>query len=170
MSACNFCDIIEKKAGFVYEDEKIVALLHPAPSAPGHFIVVPRAHAPIFEQVPDMVTAELFVKANKISKAIFEGLGAEGTNVFVQNGVAAGQRHNHAMVHVIPRREGDGLPLQWKPKQFSEEEMSTAELKIKEETKNVGIFEKEKPKPVEVEKPKEVKKEDYRIKHLRRIP
>jgi len=44
------------------------------------------------------------------------------------------------------------------------------ESKIKDETKGVGLFEREKPKPIEVEKLKEVPKEDYRIKHLRRIP
>jgi hypothetical protein len=32
------------------------------------------------------------------------------------------------------------------------------------------LFEREKPKPIEVEKPKEMPKEDYRLKNLRRIP
>ena len=173
MSQCRFCELIEKKLGVVYEDEKTIAMLHPTPCAPGHIVIMPRKHYPIMEQVPDYVVGDLFTKANKISIALFEGLGAEGTNIFVQNGAAAGQKHNHFIVHIIPRKQNDGLPLTWRPKQLSEEEMSTIELKVKEEAKSVGVFEKEKEKPIEEEKPAELKpgkEEDYRLKHLERIP
>ncbi len=172
MTECPICQWVEKEEGILYEDEKVIALTAPTPAVPGHLWIVPRKHTPILEQVPDPVVAELFVKANKISVALFEALGAQGTNMLIQNGVPAGQQHPHTILHVIPRRENDGLNLAWKPRQLDEEEMSTVELKIKEEAKNVGAFEKEESKPVEKEKPKEMeKKEDeYLIKHLRRIP
>jgi diadenosine tetraphosphate (Ap4A) HIT family hydrolase len=111
----------------------------------------------------------LFKVANKVGIAIFEGLGAQGTNIVVQNGPTAGQKHNHTMVHILPRFENDKVPIGWTPKPASEEELSDLEGKIKDETKNVGIFEKEKEKPVELERPKEIK-EDKRLKALRRIP
>ena len=50
--------------------------------------------------------------------------------------------------------------------------MSTIELKLKGEAKNIGVFEKEKPKPIEQPKPQEVKpdEENYLFRQLRRIP
>ena len=71
-------------------------------------------------------------------------MGAQGTNIFVSNGVSAGQSVAHFTVNVIPRKEGDNVNLEWKPIQLSEEEMSTAELKIKEVTKDMGAEKQEK--------------------------
>jgi histidine triad (HIT) family protein len=117
---------------------------------------------------------KLLDKANKVSIAVFETLGAQGTNIIVNNGVAAGQTANHCVVHVLPRRENDGLDFTWQTKQLSEEEMSTVELKLKDEAKNVGVFEQEKPKPKEAPKPEEIKKAEdeinYLIEQLKRVP
>jgi len=168
MVGCVFCDIIKKKANVLYEDEKVFVMLAPDPATAGHVLVLPKEHAAILEQVPDLVVAELFKVANKVGVAIFEAFGAQGTNVLVQNGPAAGQKQNHVLLHVLARFENDGLQLTWTPKQASDDELAQAELLIKGETKSVGIFEKEKPKPIEEEKPKELKKEDYRLR--RRVP
>ncbi|MBW2980683.1 hypothetical protein KY360_04680, partial [Candidatus Woesearchaeota archaeon] len=72
------------------------------------------------------------------------------------------------------RNEGDGINLQWQSKQLNEEEMSTVELKLKEEASGRREFEEKKPgeKPKEVQKETEVisGEENYLIKQLRRIP
>ena len=170
MSSCLFCDLVQKKANVLYEDEKVFVMLAPDPAIPGHLLVLPKVHTPIFETVPDPVAGEMFKVANKLSTALFEGLQAHGTNILIQSGPTAGQKHNHAMIHVVPRFENDNLQLAWNPKPASEEELTKAESALKDETKSVGIFEKEKPKPIEAEKPKEIKKEDERLKRLRRIP
>ena len=170
MSECVFCQLISKKANVLFEDEKIFAMVSPEPVVPGHILVLPKEHAPIIEAVPDFIVGDMFKIANKIGVAVFEALGAQGTNLLIQNGPPAGQRHNHAMLQVIPRFENDNLQVGWQPKPSDEGELSDLESKIKDETKNVGLFEREKPKPVEMEKPKEVKKDDYRFKQLRRIP
>ncbi len=172
--ACEICEQIKNRKGLLYEDDNIAAMLAERPSAVGHVYVVPKAHHSILEQIPDKITGQMFAKANKISMACFESLGVQGTNILIQNGIPAGQHHNHCILHVIPRKEGDGLNLAWQPKQITDDEMSTAEIKIKEGAGQVGIFEQEKEKPVEIEKPKEIKKddeeEDYRIKQIERLP
>ena len=92
----------------------------------------------------------------------------------MSNGVAAGQTVAHFMINVIPRREGDGINLEWQPKQLNEEEMSTVELKLKAETEGGHRFEEKKQE----EQPKEAKQEteiligeeNYLVKQLRRIP
>lgn len=171
---CTVCELVEKKQGMLFEDEHIAMLLAPKPAIAGHLILVPKQHAAILEQVPDPVIGKLLDKANKASIAVFESLGAHGTNIMVHNGIAAGQTTNHVTLNVIPRMENDGLNFAWPPQQLSEEEMSTVELKLKEETKNIGAFEKETPKPKELPKPEEVKEEheeeNYLLKQLKRLP
>ncbi|MEM3154860.1 MAG: HIT family protein [Candidatus Woesearchaeota archaeon] len=170
MSGCIFCQLMAKKINLLFEDDKLFAMLSPEPVAPGHVVILPKEHAPIIEAVPDFIVGDMFKTANKIGIAVFEVLGAHGTNIIVQNGQPAGQKHNHTMLSVIPRFENDNLQIGWQPKPADEGELSKLEGIIKEETKNVGLFEREKPKPIEVEKPKEMTKEDYRTKQLRRIP
>ncbi len=168
---CSFCELIENKQNLLYEDEKIYAMLYPNPSTPGHVAVLPKEHATILEQVPDYVVSEMFAKANKMSIVAFETVGAQGTNLLIQNGVAAGQKNAHVILHVIPRRQNDGIKLEWQPKQLTEEQMSTVELNLKEATKRVGEFETEKPKPKEIKEPEKLtKEEDYLIKQLKRRP
>jgi histidine triad (HIT) family protein len=169
MTKCVFCEMLDTKQGVIYEDESMAALLHPVPATIGHVVVLPKKHVSIFEQVPDFVVGDLFKKVKKIASGVFETIKCEGTNVIVQTGPAAGQKFAHAMVHVIPRFQGDNLNLAWKPRQVSEDDMSTAEIKLREAVKNVGAFETPKEKPVKVDEPQEVK-DDYLTRSLDRIP
>ncbi len=170
MTECVFCELIKRKANVLFENEKICLMLSPEPATPGHLIILPKKHFPILEQVPDYVIKEMFVNANKASTALFETLGAQGTNILIQNGEPAGQKHSHAMLNIIPRFENDNLNLSWTPKQANDEEMKTLELQLKGKTGAVGGFQKEKQKPIEIEGAKEIPKEDWRVKELRRIP
>ncbi len=111
---CDICELIKGKKGLLYEDEQMAILLAPKPAVPGHIILAPKTHAAILEQVPDFVIGKMFDKANKVSIAVFETLGAEGTNIIANNGIAAGQTTNHFLLNVIPRRENDGNRAQTK--------------------------------------------------------
>jgi histidine triad (HIT) family protein len=181
MSDCEYCQSVKgaSKLVKIYEDKKAIAVLHPLPASPGHIIIFPKNHYQIFEQIPDYEIDYLFNLANKLSIAVFEAVGAKGTNIIINNGVAAGQEDPHLTIHIIPRNEGDGLNFQWQPRQLNEEEMSTVELQVKEGAKNIGTFEKEEKKePIKIdelkkqsEKIKETGKgENYLIKQLERIP
>lgn len=175
---CLICGIIKGKipSKKIYEDEDTLVILDVNGALPGHCFVLPKEHYPILEQVPDFIIAKLFSIANKISSTLFESLNIQGTNIFVANGVAAGQTVAHFTINVIPRKENDGINLQWQPKQLNEEEMSTVELKLKEGTKNIGYFEKKKPGAAKKEtKEKTVtisdeEEENYLIKSLKKIP
>ena len=174
--SCIVCQIIENKipSKKIYEDELVMAVLDVNGSNQGHCFVLPKNHYPIIEQVPDKEIGRLFQVSNKISSAIFESLGAQGTNIFIANGIPAGQTVAHFTINVIPRKENDGINLQWQPKQLSEEEMSTIELKLKEQTKNIGYFEKEEKK-TKIEHPKaeflsDEDEEGYFEKQMRRLP
>jgi len=173
MPGCQFCKLIENKENMIYEDDKAIAFLDS--SFLGKIVLMPKEHYPIIENVPDHIVGDLFVIANQLSKALFECINCTGTNIIVDNGVTAGQTVAHFCINIVPRRENDGINLQWQPKQLSDDEMSTIELQLKEEAKNIGEFEKEKGEPIEMdEKPEKIKEgeeeENYQIKQLRRIP
>ena len=172
---CIVCDIIEGKipSKKVYEDELAVAVIDINGANPGHCFVIPKNHYPIIEQVPDNEIARLFQVSNKVSSAIFDSLGAQGTNIFVANGIPAGQTIAHVTINVIPRKTNDGISFQWQPKQLDEEEISTVELKLKEQTKNIGHFEKEEKKE-KIQAPKPVplseEEDEYFSFQMRRLP
>jgi histidine triad (HIT) family protein len=176
---CLICQIVANKvpAYKIYEDDLTLAILDVNGANPGHCFVIPKNHYPIIEQVPDQELANLFTVANKISSSIFENLKVQGTNIFVANGIPAGQIVAHFMINVIPRKDNDGVNLQWKPKQLTEEEMSTVELKLKEQIKNisVGKIEKTETPKITAEKPATLPisdddEDDYIFKQIRRIP
>lgn len=110
---CIFCQIITGKvqAKKIYEDDKVVAILDINPANPGHVLLLPREHYMIMPQIPEDELGYIFMVAKEISHALLRSLGVEGTNIFVANGVAAGQRAQHFMIHIIPRMEGDNVTL-----------------------------------------------------------
>jgi len=156
----------------IFEDDKVVAMLELNPVAKGHIIVMPKEHYPIIEQVPDYIIDHLFRIVNKISIVLFEALKAQGTNILINNGIAAGQDTAHFSVNIIPRMQNDGINIQWNPKQLSEEEISTIELELKNQASAIGEFEKEKDVPLKIQEAETIPEdeENYMIKQLRRIP
>lgn len=192
---CEQCAILDlPNKPFLYEDDKVFAMLAQHPCTAGHVLVVPKTHFPIFENVPDDLVAHAIVIANKISMALFDGLHAQGSNLLICNGVPAGQESAHTMIHVIPRMPVDGLSFVWLPRQMTEEQMATVELQLKEECAKINgtpreqaidelkeVGEDEKKEIGEEENRKETKKsdekeatpedyEDYQVKHVTRIP
>ncbi len=167
---CQICEKIEKEKK-IYEDDKVIAFLEEKPMSLGHVVVTTKQHFPIMEQVPDFLIDHLFKIVNKLGTAVFESLGALGTNILVNNGVPAGQEHPHFLVNIIPRRQNDNVDFRFTPKQLNEEEMSTIELTLKEQAGNIGSFEKEPEQPIDMggEKVK-ISEENYMTKVLKRIP
>jgi len=174
MTECEYC-MAASNPNKIYEDKKVIAFLPSKPAALGHIILISKKHYQIFEQLPDYEAAYILNIANKLSTAIFEAIGAKGTNVLIQNGTEAGQIIPHFSVHIIPREEKDKIDFQWQARQLTEEEMSTVELRMKQSAELIGDFElEEEKKPIELEKkPEKIeagKGENYLIKQLERIP
>ena len=171
MPDCDHCNIPDNEK--IFEDDEAIVARSPEPCSPGHVLIVPKEHFTILEQIPDFITGHLFSIANRMSTAIFERMKVHGTNVIAQNGVAAGQKIAHFAINVIPRSENDGLGFNWQPIQISDEDLSTTELQLKEESKKIGDFQKEKKEPIKLDDKKETIKsnaEDYKLRQLRRIP
>ena len=172
MADCDHCNIPENER--IFEDETAIVALSSKPASPGHVLVIPKEHFTILEQIPDFIAGHLFSVANKISTTIFERMRVNGTNVIAQNGIAAGQKIAHFALNVIPRTENDGLGFNWPPVEASEEELDTVQLQLKEESKGIGDFEREKKEPIKIEDEKKElisgSEEDYKLRQLRRLP
>jgi histidine triad (HIT) family protein len=175
---CEYCDIIERKSKshVLYEDNEVLVVIKDMVMNPGQITVFPKEHLTIMEMVPDEILTKCAVMANKVGTAVFDGLGAQGTNVIVQNGLGAGQKIPHFAFEVVPRTENDGLDLQWQSKQLTEVEVDSVFEVLKEE---VGKDKKEKKKTkkdevVVKDEDTEMKlkkgKKNYLLKSLRRVP
>ncbi|WP_029457044.1 HIT family protein [Solidesulfovibrio alcoholivorans] len=110
---CIFCKIVrgEIPCAKVYETDEVLAFLDIAPVAPGHALVIPKAHHVNLFDLPEALGGRLFAALAPVAAAIQAATGATGINVQMNNNAAAGQVVFHAHLHLIPRREGDGLRL-----------------------------------------------------------
>lgn len=122
---CIFCQIIDKKVQSrrVYEDEHVIAILDVNPANPGHILIMPREHYSIMPQIPDEEIGHIFLVTKALSNSSLRALEVQGSNIIVANGVAAGQRAQHFMVHLIPRKDKDGLDFQIPQKTIPEKEL-----------------------------------------------
>jgi len=162
---CVFCQIASGKipAKKVYEDDKVTAVLDINPGTSGHVLVIPKQHAAIMPQMADDLIAHLGMVAKQLSQALIRALKVEGTSIFVANGVAAGQRAPHFLLHVIPRTQNDEVALQ---PAIVKVDQKTAEAVFEKLSVSVAKqFGKEpmKPKPGKEEGKKEEPKTEKKI-------
>jgi histidine triad (HIT) family protein len=108
---CIFCQIVAGKVQSkkVYEDEQVLAILDINPANPGHILLLTKEHYAIMPQIPDDEVAYVFMVVKSLSNSMLRSIDAQGTNIIVANGITAGQRAQHFMVHIIPRKENDNI-------------------------------------------------------------
>lgn len=107
---CPFCDIIAGTgpATVVRNWPDVIAIRPHRPVVPGHVLVIPHAH------VADVGT-DPPVSARTMACAAELAAELPACNVITSRGIAATQTVFHLHVHLVPRVEGDGLPLPWTP-------------------------------------------------------
>ena len=138
---CIFCHIVAGKvqAKKVYEDGKCLAILDINPANPGHILLLPKEHYSVMPQLPEEEIEHIFMVAKSLSNVALRTLEATGTNIIVANGPAAGQKAQHFMVHVIPRRENDGVEFALPQKTISEKELNAIQEKISGRLSKPGL-------------------------------
>jgi histidine triad (HIT) family protein len=99
----------EIPADVVYEDEYTFAFLDIHPNHIGHTLVIPKKRVRnIFDLDPETLK-HLMTTVQKLSIAVKKGVHADGINIAMNNGPAAGQVVFHAHIHIIPRFTNDGF-------------------------------------------------------------
>lgn len=110
MSDCPFCDRIA--AGeFDYFDEHSVAFEPLNPVTPGHFLVVPRRH--VVSALEFLDGPIVLGGCMRLAAILARQMDLTDCNFINSAGPEATQTVFHLHVHVVPRREGDGLHLPW---------------------------------------------------------
>ena len=106
---CAFCSIVTdpSAAHVVASDDDVLAFLDIRPVFKGHVLLVPRQHHETLSDLPSGLIEPLFGWAQRLSGAVRDGLGAQGSFVAMNNTVSQSVPHLH--VHVVPRTKGDGL-------------------------------------------------------------
>ena len=108
---CPFCGVVagRRDQEVVYGDERVIAFLCEPPAVWGHTLVVPRRHVADVWSIASDDLAAAMVAAKRVAAALRVAVGAEGISLRQNSGDASGQDVPHFHLHVIPRREGDGL-------------------------------------------------------------
>lgn len=130
---CIFCKIAKGDipSATIYETGDFKCILDVAPANKGHALIITKEHYDNIFQLDAETAAKIFSFATVAAKAIKEETGCEGMNVLQNNGAVAGQTVNHFHLHLVPRNEGDGVNMSWKPMETEASEQQTLAKTIK---------------------------------------
>ena len=111
MENCLFCKIVngDIPCHKIYEDDDVLAFLDITNDPEGHTLVVPKVHATNMFDCDAEVFKKVSGAVQKISKHYRDIGYAQGINVYINNEKAAGQEVMHLHVHILPRKENDGV-------------------------------------------------------------
>jgi histidine triad (HIT) family protein len=112
---CIFCKIIagEIPCFKLYESADTLAFMDINPANEGHALVIPKEHSADVHAVSSSAISATVITAKMIAAAIEKTLSPDGINLLQCNGPAAAQSVLHFHMHVLPRRDGDQLKLNW---------------------------------------------------------
>ena len=106
---CAFCKIVRGTVPChkIFEDDLSLAFLDHRPLFAGHTLFITKSHIETLFDLPESLVGAVFTNVQLLSRAVMQGMEAEGTFVAINNRVSQSVPHFHA--HVVPRRKGDGL-------------------------------------------------------------
>jgi histidine triad (HIT) family protein len=124
---CLFCAILagDVDAHFVLDEPLVAGFLDSRPVFKGHTLLVPRIHVDTITELPPDLYAPLFDAAARVTAAVRDVLGAQGSFVAMNNTVSQSVPHLH--MHVVPRTKGDGLRGFFWPRNKYDDEAEAAE-------------------------------------------
>lgn len=111
MNNCVFCKIIsgEFSSYKVYEDTDVLAFLDIAKDVDYHILVVPKYHVVNILDCDSELLNKIMQVVKKISNHLVDDCGFTGVNILNASGVSAGQSVPHFHIHLIARKEDDGV-------------------------------------------------------------
>ncbi len=127
---CPFCLMSEGKikTTSVFNDDLFLVVLEINPANPGHLLIVPKRHVATVADLTQKEDEELILLIKNLTKSIHQV--AEGVNVLLAEGKSAGQKTDHLVLQVIPRKQGDAVTFAWQPKASDEKQLTEWKEKI----------------------------------------
>ena len=130
--ACLFCRIAAGTlpAAKVYENDDMVAFLDTRPLFAGHCLLIPRPHIATLTDLPPDRVGPFFAGVRLVAAAVEAALAADGSFIAINNRVSQSVPHLH--VHIVPRRNKDGLKgFFWPRRKYQDDaEMESVRLAI----------------------------------------
>ncbi len=101
MENCIFCKIVagEIPAQKTFEDDEFIAFLDIHPNAPGHTLLIPKAHHQWFQDLPDDLSDNLFRRAKMLAQKLKSEYSADYIHLSI-----VGKDVPHVHVHLIPSK------------------------------------------------------------------
>lgn len=108
---CIFCKIAkgEIKSEKVAESNNFFAIRDVKPVAEGHTLIIPKKHFGTLLDISNNLGEELLQFTKKVAGDLMDKKLGDGFNIAMNNLEVAGQFVMHAHIHVIPRKEKDGI-------------------------------------------------------------
>ncbi|WP_353662575.1 HIT domain-containing protein [Hydrogenimonas sp. SS33] len=109
IEGCVFCHIsahpeLDDKHHVLYRDESCFVVMNRYPYTPGHFMIIPHTHTDALETLDSAVWLRISALAQRGVAMLKEGFGAEGVNLGMNLGAAAGAGiAEHIHLHLVPR-------------------------------------------------------------------
>jgi histidine triad (HIT) family protein len=126
---CLFCKIKKKEipSRIVYDDEKVMGIVDIYPAVAGHILLFP-SHTSSFKEMSSEDVQHLAVVSSRLSLILVTNLKAEGVTAMIQEGTTAGQKSEHTLMHLIPRRKDDSLNFELLDDSFDESALEKSEV------------------------------------------
>ncbi len=135
---CIFCKIVagEIPASVLFQSESGLAFLDVNPLSDGHLLFVPRDHYERLSEMPPTLTAKMAEAIPRLGRALLAATKAEGYNLLLNEGAAAGQVVPHVHYHLIPRKSGDGLGYRWNAGKYEAGQAEEVKSRILDELRH----------------------------------
>ncbi len=104
--ACIFCQIVARRApsSIIYEDERVLAFMNIRPINIGEFLLIPKEHIDHFCDIPDDLSCQIILHAQRLSRNLRERLKPQRVGLVVHGyGVA------HAHLVVVPLHDSSDI-------------------------------------------------------------
>lgn len=111
MDNCVFCRIVngELPSMKIYENGDILVFMDTAKDVDGHMVAVPKRHIKNILDCDTETLHRLIDAVKVVSNHCVDGCGYDGVNLLNASDESAGQSVPHFHIHIIPRKQGDGI-------------------------------------------------------------
>jgi len=111
VQGCVFCHISrhnDEDLHILYKDEHCFLVMNKYPYTPGHFMIIPHFHTDSLEELNADVWLHMSALAQKGVRLLKDGMNAQGVNIGMNLGAAAGAGiAEHIHLHLVPRWQRD---------------------------------------------------------------
>ena len=111
MVDCIFCKIAKRevRTEIIKESNNFIAFRDENPVSEGHTLIIPKRHFVTLLDIPNKLGEEMLKFTKEIASDLLDQKLGDGFNIIMNNLEPAGQLVKHAHVHVIPRKDDDGI-------------------------------------------------------------